>query len=116
MRKLLPMLTVAMMAIGVTFVARAADDEEKTIEGMAQCAKCALKEEKECQNVVIVKKDDKETKYYLVKNDIAKKAHSSAGFCGAKANEGPKVKVVGKVEEKDGKMLLTATSIEPVDE
>jgi hypothetical protein len=115
MRKLLPLLTVAMMAIGVTLVARA-DDEEKTIEGMAQCVKCALKEEKECGNVVVVKKDDKETKYYLVRNDVAKKAHQSAGFCSAKPGEGPKVKVVGTVEEKDGKMLVTATKIEAVEE
>jgi hypothetical protein len=116
MRKLLSLFTVMMLAIGVTFVARAADDEEKTIEGMAQCAKCALKEEKDCANVVVVKKDDKTTKYYLVMNEVAKKAHQSAGFCAAKPDKGPKVKVVGTVEEKDGKMLVTATKIEPVEE
>lgn len=117
MRKLLPLLAVAMLACGVTLVARA-DDEEKTLEGMAQCAKCALKEQDKCQSVVIVKEKegDKETKYYLVKNEVEKKAHQSAGFCNAAKGEGPKVKVVGTVEEKDGKMLVTATKIEAVEE
>jgi hypothetical protein len=83
---------------------------------MAQCAKCALKEEKTCQNVVVAKENGKDVKYYLVQNDVAKKSHSSAGFCTAAKGEGPKVKVTGTLEEKDGKKLLTASKIEKVEE
>jgi hypothetical protein len=113
MRKVLAMMVMAVVAGGVT-LAYAADD--KTIEGMAQCAKCALKEEKTCQNVVVVTEDGKEVKYYLVQNDVAKKAHQSKGFCTAAKGEGPKVKVTGGVEKKDDKMMVTATAIEAVEE
>ncbi len=74
-------------AVGVLFSGLAfvrADDEkgEKiTITGDGMCAKCALKETKTCQNVVIVTKDGKKKTYYLEKNDVAKKAHGGLGFC-----------------------------------
>ena len=113
MRKLLPMMVMAVVACGVTLSYAV---EDKTIEGMAQCAKCALKEEKTCQNVVVVKEDGKDVKYYLVQNDVSKKAHSKAGFCTAAKGEGPKVKVTGSVEKKDDKMTLTPTKIEAVEE
>jgi hypothetical protein len=114
MRKVLSLLAVAAFVSGASLVVRADDGAEVTLEGMAQCGKCALGETKECQNVLIVKKDDKTTKYFMVMNEVAKKAHSDAGFCTAKKDEGPKVKVVAKCEEKDGKLMLTATSIEKV--
>jgi hypothetical protein len=113
MRKLMLMMVMAVVACGVTLVYAI---EDKTIEGQAQCAKCSLKEEKSCQNVVVAKEDGKEVKYYLVQNDVAKKAHSSAGFCTAPKGDGPKVKVTGSVEKKDEKLLMTATKIEAVEE
>ena len=92
------------MALGVT--ARAADT--KTLSGDGKCAKCALKETKECQNTVQVKEGDKTVTYYLVDNDVSKDFHSN--IC-----KGPKkVKASGTVKEVDGKMQLTATKIEVV--
>ena len=92
------------MTLGVT--ARAADT--KTLSGDGKCAKCALKETKECQNTVQVKEGDKTVTYYLVENDVSKDFHSN--IC-----KGPKkVKASGTVKEVDGKMQLTATKIEVV--
>jgi hypothetical protein len=115
MKKIMALLAVAVLFTSASLVVRADDTHKIDIKGMAQCAKCALKETKECQNVVVVKDGDKETKYYLVQNDVAKKAHGSAGFCSAEPGEGPMVKVVGTCEEKDGKHMVTATSIEKVE-
>ena len=76
------------------------------------CAKCALKETKTCQNVVIVTKDGKKTTYYLVHDGVSKKAHGSMGFCQATKDDPIKVKVTGTVEKKDDKLVLTAEKIE----
>jgi hypothetical protein len=117
LRKILPMLAVAVLFSAASLFVKAAEDGKKvTLEGMAQCAKCALKEKDACQNVVVVSKDGKETKYYLAQNDVAKKAHQSAGFCTAPKGEGPKVKVVGLCKEEEGKLVVTAESIEKVEE
>ena len=111
MRKLL-----ALAAVGVLFtslgVLRAADDEKKTLKGDGMCAKCALKETKSCQNVVIVTKDGEKKTYYIVHDDVAKKAHGSLGFCRASKDEPAKVKITGTVKEEDGKLLFTAEKIE----
>ncbi len=74
-----------------------------------------LKETKSCQNVVIEDKDGKKTTYYIVANDVAKKAHQSLGICQATKDDPIKVKVTGTVEEKDGKKELTAEKIEKVE-
>ena len=113
MHKLFPMLAVAGLFLGATFTAVAADDKEKTITGDATCAKCALKETKTCQNVVLVKSGDKVTKYYMSnENAVAKENHAKAGFCKSEN----KVKVVGVVSEKDGKMFIAPTAITVVKE
>ena len=114
MRKVIPMLAVAVLFAGVTLMVRA--DEKKTIVGEAQCAKCALKETKSCQNVIVVKEDGKDVKYYIADNEVAQKAHKALGVCSAKPGEGPKLQAEGTVKEEDGKMVMTATKIEPVEE
>ncbi len=109
MRKLFPMLAVAGLCLGASLVVLAAD--EKTITGDAVCAKCKLAEADACQNVVVVKDGDKETKYYMdPDNKVAKEAHKSAGFC----SSSKKVKVTGTTSEKDGKMMIEPTKIEVV--
>jgi hypothetical protein len=113
MRKLLPMLAVAVLCAGFTLVVKAA--EEKTIEGMAQCAKCALKEAEKCQNVVVVDEDGKEVKYYLVMEGVSKDNHGKV-FCQAPKDAGPTVKVTGEVEDKDGKKTMKASKIEVVED
>lgn len=87
--------------------ARAADDaKEKTVTGVAKCAKCALKESDECQNVIEVKEGNKKTTYYLAQNDVSKGFHKNV--C-----QGPKdVKATISVSKEDGKEVYTAKKIE----
>jgi hypothetical protein len=115
MRKLLVLAAVGVLFSGLSFL-RAGVDEKVTISGDGLCAKCALKETKSCQNAVIETKDGKKTTYYLVMNDVAKKAHRRDGFCNATKDDPIKVKVTGTVEKKEEKgttkMYLTAEKIE----
>ena len=87
-----------------------AQDKEITITGEGKCGKCALKETSDCQNVVIVTKDGKETKYYLEKNEFFKDAHSGLKICTASKDSPIKVKVTGTDVKKDDKMTLTPTA------
>jgi len=112
MRKLFPMLAVCALFLGASLSVLAADDEEKTITGDATCAKCALKEAKSCQNVVVVKEGDKKVNYYMKKGKVADDNHAKAGFCKSEK----KVKVTGVVTEKDGKKMIDAKKIEVVEE
>ena len=112
MRKLLALAAVGILFSGVGLL-RADDKGEKiTLKGDGMCAKCALKETKSCQNVVIVTKDGKKKTYYLVQNDVAKKNHGSMGFCRASKAKPVKVKIVGTCKEEDGKLVFTAEKIE----
>lgn len=112
MRKLFPLFAVTAMVAGLTLIARAEDGKEVTLKGDGVCAKCALKEAPKCQNVLVVKDGDKETKYYLAKNTVSDEAHQALGICTAKKASPAKLKVVGTVKEEDGKQILTATKIE----
>ena len=88
-----------------TAAAKTPAPAEVTLTGDMVCAKCVLKESKTCQNVLRVTEGDKETKYYLTPNALAKANHSKV--CGATA----KATVTGTVKEKGGKKLLTASAI-----
>jgi hypothetical protein len=109
MRKLLPMFAVAFAGACFTLAYAA---EEKTIQGATECAKCTLKETKECQNVLVVTEGDKEIKYYMdMTNKVAKENHGKAGFC-----QGGKVaKVTGTIKKVDGKDYIDPTKIEVVE-
>src|SRR5437667_4283817 len=80
--------------------------DEITITGEGKCAKCALKETKECQNVIQTQKDGRTVNYYLVANDVSKEFH------GKLCKESKKVTATGTVKEVDGKLQLTPTKIE----
>ena len=113
MRKLMMLAVAGVLFCGLALVK--ADDKgtKVTIEGDGMCAKCALKETKTCQNVVIVTKDDKKTTYYLVHEGVSKKSHGSLGFCQASKDDPIKVKVTGTCEKKDdGKLYVTAETID----
>lgn len=113
MRKLMMLAVAGVLVCGMALVK--ADDKgtKVTIEGDGMCAKCALKETKTCQNVVIVTKDDKKTTYYLVHEGVSKKSHGSLGFCQASKDDPIKVKVTGTCEKKDdGKLYVTAETID----
>jgi len=114
MRKLFPLLAVAVLFSGISFVV-AEEGKEVTITGDGVCAKCALKEQKTCQSVITVKENGSDVRYYLAANDVSKKFHGSSGICTATTDAPIKTKVVGTVAEKDGKKVITATSIDKVD-
>ena len=105
MRKMLPMLAVAVLFSGLTLLVKAA--EEKTVKGEMQCAKCKLKETKACQTVVV----SEGKKYYLAKNAVEKKVHGK--IC---SGDVLKATAVGDVKEEDGKMVMTASKIDVVEE
>ena len=113
MRKLLTLAAIAVLFSGAGLL-RADDkkDEKITLKGEGLCAKCALAEKDSCQNVVIVTKDGVKKTYYIVHDDVAKKAHSKIGFCGAKKDKPAKVKITGTCKEEDGKLVFTAEKIE----
>jgi Family of unknown function (DUF6370) len=111
-------LFAATLILSVAFsgtAARAADEAkakpekaaagEVTRTGEMVCGKCSLKEGDKCQNVLKVTEADKETKYYLVDNKVAKDNHEKVCSGPAKAT------VTGKVKEAKGKKTLTAASI-----
>lgn len=114
MRKLLTLVAVGVLFSGVS-VLLAADDEKVTVTGDGMCAKCALKETKSCQNVIIENKDGKKTTYYLKHEGVSKKSHSSLGFCMASKDDPVKVKATGTVVEEDGKKVMTAEKLEKVE-
>jgi hypothetical protein len=111
MRKLLFLAAAGVLFSGLALV-KADDDKKVTITGEGMCAKCALKETKTCQNAVIVTKDGKKETYYLVHEGVSKKSHGSMGFCQATKDDPIKVKVVGTVEKKDDKNVMTAETID----
>jgi len=112
MRKMFPLLAVAVLFSGLTLVWAA---EEVTITGDAVCAKCALKETPKCQNTITTKEGDKKVTYYLAQNAESKKAHQGLGICSAKKDAPVKVKATGVVKEEEGKKVLTVSKIEAVD-
>lgn len=82
-------------------------DEKKTLEGTLTCTKCALKETKACGHALLVKKDKEEIKYYLADKGGKEDYHKAC--CTADVE---KVKVTGKVTEKDGKKTIEGPKVE----
>jgi hypothetical protein len=103
MRKLFPLLSMAIVSMGVTLAWAAAD---VTVTGEGQCAKCSLKETKACQNAIVTEEGGKKVTYYLAPNAVSKKFHSN--IC----QTTKKVTATGSVKEEDGKKVLTASKIE----
>ena len=97
---------VAAMMLAAATARTLAADQNVTITGEGKCAKCALKETKECQNVIQSEKDGKTVNYYLVANDVSKEFH------GKLCKESKKVTATGTLKEVDGKLQLTPTKIE----
>jgi hypothetical protein len=101
---------LASVAVALILVAGlTAQDEKKgkqvTLKGSITCAKCDLKEAKKCETVIKVKEDGKDVVYYF--DAKSHKTHHQK-IC-QEAKEGT---VVGKVSEKDGKKMVTATKVE----
>jgi len=113
MRKVLALAVAGVLFSGLGMLRADDKDEKVTLKGDGVCAKCALEEKDSCQNVVIVKKEgEKDKKYYIVHDSVAKKAHGSLGFCRASKEKPAKVKITGTCKEEDGKLVFTAEKIE----
>lgn len=113
MKRAFVSMVAVLFVAGLVSFAHAADKapgkaagKEVTYTGTLECAKCELKETKECQNVLVVKDNGKETKYYL-EGKVSKDKHGDV--CKAPKDN---VSVTGTVSEKGGKKVLTATKIE----
>ncbi len=105
-RFLIPMVAVVLGLVSQMNLAQAAE-KEVSLKGELQCGKCALNEAKECENVLVVKENGKEVKYYLARNGVSKKYDEKT--CGG---DKIPVTVTGQVAEKEGKKILTASKIE----
>lgn len=104
-------LAACLILVAGLMTAAFAGDAAKgvTLTGSIACAKCSLHkaEQKECQDILTVAGEGgKSTEYWLVKNEAFEAfGHTCKGEKSAT--------VTGTVTEKDGKMWLTATKIEP---
>jgi hypothetical protein len=96
-------LVVVLLLSGIALAGH--HEKTVTVKGNVTCAMCTLKTGKECQDVLVVKKGEEKVLYYVVKNDVSNKFGHGCG------TEKPAV-VTGTVEEKDGKMWLTATKMD----
>ncbi len=80
--------------------------KEVTLEGTIQCAKCSLKQAKECTNAIVVKEGEKNVTYFFADKGNGESYHEMV--CGGGKEQGT---VTGKVAEKDGKMWITPTKV-----
>ena len=82
--------------------------KDRTISGVAQCAKCALHESDKCQSVIVTENTaGKKTTYILADTDATKDFHKS--IC----KETKKVSITGHSKKNaDGKSEFFASKIE----
>jgi hypothetical protein len=100
--------TMSLLAISMLLTALqvgAVTDTKKTITGDGACAKCMLKETKECQLTITVDEDGKKITYYLTQNKVAK------DFGNQVCAEKKKIKATGTVTTVEGKHILVPTKI-----
>jgi Family of unknown function (DUF6370) len=110
MKHIILMLAAGLfLAASVPRLAAADAKSQVTITGTMVCGKCKLHITKECQNVLQVEKDGQTVNYFLTQNKVSKDFHHN--IC---QNDGEKVTVTGTVKEKDGKEIMTTSTIEPV--
>lgn len=80
--------------------------KEVSLTGTLVCAKCTLKETKQCQTAIVVKEGEKNVTYYLLDKGNGESYHEKV--CGGGKEPGM---VSGKAFEKDGKMWITPTKV-----
>jgi hypothetical protein len=108
MSMMMRLVPVAPVLLCLAIAAAAEANEPVTLSGDVVCAKCMLHVEglKECQNVLLVTEGPRETRYWLVDNDVNE---TFGDVCTAKKP----VSVTGTVEQKDGTQWLTPAAIVP---
>jgi hypothetical protein len=102
---LLSVLSLGIMIIA--FVSLRADDkvkEDVTLKGTITCAKCDLKEAEKCHTVIKVKEAGKDVVYYF--DDAGSKKNHKSICTEAKQGE-----VTGTVSTKEGKKIITVSSV-----
>jgi Family of unknown function (DUF6370) len=106
MWKVLAGLTIALAALALVRVATAADKDEVELKGTITCAKCDLKEVKECQTAIVTKIDGKDATVYLVDSGADNKDHK-------KICQGSKKGTVKGVmqADKDGHKWIKVTEV-----
>jgi hypothetical protein len=100
------LLLAVVGVFALVFAPAIADDKKKEtkLEGDLVCAKCKLKETKECANALQVKDGDKTVTYYLDDKGAKEDYHK---MCCTKTT---KVTITGgEVAEKEGKKTLKGT-------
>jgi hypothetical protein len=106
MPKNLTLLLSALAALALPSLSMALDaPAEVEIKGLGQCAKCSLKQTDSCQNAIVTTLDGKQVTFFLTKNKLSDAFHSKV--CKAPAE----VVAKGTVSEREGKQILTVTSI-----
>ncbi len=90
-------------ALSLTLSAYAGEGKKVTLDGEGLCAHCTLKSGDSCANVLQVKNDEGKLVNYI----LAGKAVEGKSYCKTTA-----LSVTGTVSEKDGQMVLKATSLE----
>ncbi|HRI11579.1 MAG TPA: DUF6370 family protein [Verrucomicrobiota bacterium] len=105
MKLLLKLAVAASLAAGLLQV-RAAEGKDLTVTGTGCCAKCELKKNDKCQNVVQVKDGDKTVLYFLT-GDVSTAFHKDNLCSGTK-----KITVTGKYTKDGDKNLIAVTKIE----
>lgn len=103
--KIITLLAVAGLITALPVVAATAG-QEQTITGAGACAKCQLKETKECQLTITTEKDGKPVTYYLAENAVAD------AFGKPVCHKQEKLTATGTVKMVDGKHILVPTKIE----
>ena len=104
--KLMTSLAASALLLTMLINASAAAEKDKTIVGEGACAKCILKETKECQHTITVEEGGKPVVYYVTQNHAAKE------FGNQLCAEKKKVKATGITKTVGDKHVLTPTKIE----
>src|SRR5438046_2492272 len=97
---------IATLLFAANMNSATAKEKEVTLTGEAKCAKCMLKEGKECQTVIQVEKNGKTQNYYVVDNDVSKAFHEDV------CHAAKKVTATGTVAKNGAKREMTLTKIE----
>ena len=92
-------------ALSLTLSAYAGEGKKVTLNGEGLCAHCNLDIAKTCANVLQVKNDEGKLVNYILAGKVAE---------GESFSKKPQsnLTVTGTVSEKDGQMILKATSLE----
>ncbi len=104
-KSLIVLMTAAGLIASAVYSQAESGAKEITLKGRGACLKCALKAAESCQNVLVQEKNGKETRFYLVQNDVSKKFHSE--IC----TESKPITVVGVCKKVGDKLEVTASKI-----